>query len=59
MRPLCWLSTNEFLKRYKSQEESLITIYGTQSILISKKCDICLTNIQKIKLNKKLSAQLT
>ncbi len=26
MRPLGWLSPNEFLKRYKSQEESLITI---------------------------------
>lgn len=26
MRPLGWLSPNEFLKRYKSQEESLVTI---------------------------------
>ena len=26
MRPLGWLSPNEFLRRYKSQEESLITI---------------------------------
>ncbi len=26
MRPLGWLSPNEFLKKYKSQEESLITI---------------------------------
>ena len=26
MRPLGWLSPNEFLKRYKSQEESVITI---------------------------------
>ena len=26
MRPLGWLSPNEFLKRYKSQEESLLTI---------------------------------
>ncbi len=26
MRPLGWLSPNEFLKRYKSQEEALITI---------------------------------
>ena len=26
MRPLGWLSPNEFLKRYKSQEESSITI---------------------------------
>ena len=32
MRPLGWLSPNEFLKKYKSQEESLITIQGTQSI---------------------------
>lgn len=26
MRPLEWLSPNEFLKRYKSQEESVIAI---------------------------------
>ncbi len=26
MRPLGWLSPNEFLKKYKSQEESLVTI---------------------------------
>lgn len=26
MRPLGWLSPNEFLKRYRSQEESLVTI---------------------------------
>ena len=26
MRPLGWLSPNEFLKRYKSQEESSVTI---------------------------------
>ena len=26
MRPLGWLSPNEFLKKYKSQEESLLAI---------------------------------
>ena len=26
MRPLGWLSPNEFIKKYKSQEESLLTI---------------------------------
>ena len=40
MRPLGWLSPKEFLRKYKSQEESVITIQGTQTIYFSKKCDI-------------------
>ena len=34
------VESKEIPKKYKSQEESVITIQSTQSIYFSKKCDI-------------------